>query len=79
MIPGRGSGDVTIYSLADGKEVGAFQLKAVSSDSPSLEGGVVGAVDRDLKRQADAAIRDACSNKNKAPAPAPSPSPAKKK
>ena len=61
VVPGRVAGDVTIYSLADGKEVGAFQFTAVSSREPSTEGGLDGALDRDLKKQADAAIREAAS------------------
>ena len=78
VIPGRSSADVTIYSLPDGKEVGAFQYTATSSDKPSLEGGFQGAVDRDLQKQADAAIRAASSSKNAAP-PAATPATAAKK
>ncbi|MBS2013298.1 MAG: hypothetical protein JST00_10450 [Deltaproteobacteria bacterium] len=77
VIPGRVSADVTIYSLPDGKEVGAFQYTATSSDKPSLEGGFQGAVDRDLLMQADLAIRAASSNKVAA-APAATTPPKKK-
>lgn len=72
LVPGRVVGEVTIYSLADGKEVGAFRFAATSSDKPSTEGGFDGAVDRDLKQQADNAIRRASADKNQPPPPAPS-------
>lgn len=72
LVPGRVVGEVTIYSLADGKEVGAFRFTATSTDKPSTEGGFDGAVDRDLKQQADIAIRKASADKNQPPPPAPS-------
>lgn len=61
VIPGHLKADVTVYSLPDGKAVGGFQLKAVSSALPSTEGGMDGAVDRDLVKQANAALIEACS------------------
>ncbi len=60
-VPGRVSGDVTIYSLSDGKQVGAFQFRAVSSADPGTEGGIGSAQEADLKKQADEALRAACA------------------
>ena len=59
VVAGHINADVTIYDLADGKPVGGFQYRAVSSDLPSTEGGFVGALDRDLAKQANVAIMDA--------------------
>ncbi len=61
VIPGYLKADVTVYSLPDGKTVGGFQLKVVSSALPSTEGGMDGAVDRDLVKQANATLIQACS------------------
>ena len=60
VVPGRVAGDVTIYSLSDGQIVGGFQFRAVSSREPGTEGGLADALDRDLVKQANDAIRAAC-------------------
>lgn len=61
VIPGHVNADVTIYSAVDGKQVGAFQFRSVSSAAPSTEGGFLGAVDRDLEKQTNDAIVSALS------------------
>ena len=63
VVPGHVNGDVNIYSLPDGKLVGGFQFRGESSDKPSTEGGFLGAVDRDLVKQANIAIRDAAAGR----------------
>ena len=61
VIPGHLFADVTIYSLANGASVGGFQFRGFSSDVPSTEGGVLGALDRDLVKQVNAALLEASS------------------
>ncbi len=59
FTPGHVSAEVTIYDLANGHAVGGFKYDATSSSQPSMDGGFVGALDRDLAKNANAEAKDA--------------------